>query len=93
MTGADTSRGTDVYMQTLVWGRGRCTRDVIRGWRDMRRRREWDVGRLSGRGRFVAVTEDVFGCGCMEVGRWSVAVEDVATRGEHLWLYEGTEGF
>ncbi len=28
------------------------------------------------RGCFEAVTEDIFGCGCMEVGRWSVAVED-----------------
>ncbi len=24
----------------------------------------------------MAVREDVFGCGCMEVGRWSVTVED-----------------
>ncbi len=24
----------------------------------------------------MAVREDIFGCGCMEVGRWSVAVED-----------------
>ncbi len=38
--------------------------------------RGWEVGRLSGRGHFVAVREDIFGCGCMEVGRWSVAVED-----------------
>ncbi len=66
MTDADTSRGAEVYMQTLVWGRGRCARDVMRGWRDMRGRREW-TGMGGWRGRFAAVTEDVFGCGCKVV--------------------------
>ncbi len=93
MTGADTSCSADVYMQTLIWGRGRCARDVVRGWRDMRRRREWEVGCLSWRGRFVAVTEVVFGCGCMEVGRWSVTVEDDRNEKRASVAVRGDEGF
>ncbi len=102
MKGADTSHGTDVLHADAHMGY--CAQKKMcagcHAWMEGYAREEgvgqgWEVGRLSGRGRFVAVTEGVFGCGWVYGGRegglwlWRTVV----TRGEHLWLYKGTQGF
>lgn len=41
----------------------------------------------------MAVREDVFGCGCMEVRRWSVAVEDGRNERRVSMAVRGDRGF
>ncbi len=48
MTDADMSRSAEVYMQMLIWGRGRCASGHHAGMEGYARRREWELGHIQG---------------------------------------------